>query len=175
MIKCDIMYDEETVEKIFNKFCIDKFIVIDIDDINIIDDDIDIDVNINMCYFKIIHLNLVKLLNKLASQLIFVNHGKLYNSHLLFFELNSSNNELWYGDLVSIEYTPCSQKYIDHYNQQNFIGKLLYLDVNPENNVIVNGFLYDEVNNIIRSIKTEGCHYMGMDDSYIFFIKKISK
>ena len=73
------------------------------------------------------------------------------------------------GDVVNITYIPQSQKYIEYYEQENFCGKIIFIDAENDNM-----FLLANINGIdtVKSLERESCHYLGMARGYSFSIKK---
>ena len=76
------------------------------------------------------------------------------------------------GDVICVKYTPCSQKYIDYYDEQDVKGKVFFVDI-ENNDVLVYRDMtcYDENNNIsihtyVKSMKRLGCGYFGTKDYY---------
>jgi hypothetical protein len=76
------------------------------------------------------------------------------------------------GDMVSVSYTPASQRYIDYYNDQAFAGTVFFVDRNRNNFLMLStnvGKVVDyemQIEYDIRSFKRIGCHYFGMADCY---------
>jgi len=78
-------------------------------------------------------------------------------------------NGVTIGDIINITYIPQSQKYIEYYEQENFSGKVIFIDV-----VNDNMFLLAKINGVdtVKSLERESCHYLGMARGYSFNINK---
>lgn len=74
------------------------------------------------------------------------------------------------GDIVKVTYTPESQKYIDYYQEQSFLGRIIFIDDKCENAffIVINS---DTKNTVVKSLEREGCHYFGMSPGYSYFIE----
>ena len=78
------------------------------------------------------------------------------------------------GDIISLEFMPYSQKYIDFYDQ-NIGGKVFFIDVKNDN-----AFMYYDTYRkskkkhirTICSIERDWCSYFGDSRGYAFFIYK---
>ena len=81
---------------------------------------------------------------------------------------NMFNTHL-YGSELKLTYYPLSQRYVDYYDEQTFIGTLFYGDEQSDNAI-----LYYEHNNVVyvKSLERDGCHYMGMARGYEYFINE---
>lgn len=76
------------------------------------------------------------------------------------------------GDLVKVSYSPDSQKYIDHYDERGFTGRIIFVDAESDNMFFV--CKTDDSNKIIiRSLEVEGCHYFGTCRSYVYHIDPV--
>jgi hypothetical protein len=75
------------------------------------------------------------------------------------------------GDDVTITYIPASQKNIDYYDQQTFSGKIIFIDNECQDMIIVNT---DHGECTIKSLVREGCHFLGMSQGYYHYIKKLN-
>lgn len=123
--------------------------------------------SLNLEYNDDIYVNDdITLLNKFKEILYSVNlPSQLKNKE----EHQYSNIEkLVVGDHITVEYMPCSQRYIDNYPP--CCGILLYVDVDNYDGVI---FTCDsEGNDLYQSFILPGCHYFGMDLGYYMFFRK---
>lgn len=78
------------------------------------------------------------------------------------------------GDDVRVSYCPASQRYIDHYEEQGFVGKIVFIDRETDNMFflcISDDKSKEEI--LIRSLETDGCHFFGMSRGYDYFLEKI--
>lgn len=85
--------------------------------------------------------------------------------------INSFDKEYRIGDIVKITYYPESQRYIEYYQDQSFIGRIIFIDDKNDNAffVVVDD---DNKNNVtVKSLEREGCHYLGMSRGYSYFIE----
>lgn len=86
-----------------------------------------------------------------------------------------SLDDLHVGDLVSICYFPMSQKYIDYYNKQSLKkGMILYIDSDNDDAIVLESKKINKstVENTIKSLSREGCHFMGMCRGYDYFVHR---
>lgn len=81
----------------------------------------------------------------------------------------SGDQQYAVGDLITISYSPSSQRYIDYYDAQTFQGYIFFVDRMTDNM-----FLFNRVGNkiITHSMEREGCHYLGMDRGYTTHISR---
>lgn len=79
-----------------------------------------------------------------------------------------SNGEQYaVGEMISLSYSPSSQRYIDHYNEQTFNGYIFFVDT-PNDTM----FLFNRSADLIftHSLERDGCHYFGMCRGYTIHI-----
>lgn len=74
------------------------------------------------------------------------------------------------GDKVKVTFIPASQKYIDFYDKEAFVGEIIFIDEENDNCFFV---VRNSNEIIIKSLEREGCHYFGMTRGYYYSIKKI--
>jgi hypothetical protein len=80
-------------------------------------------------------------------------------------------NGIKIGDIINVSYIPSSQKYIDHYKQQDIVnGSVLFVDA--ENNDAIVVIKYGDIVKF-QSLVREGCHYLGMSNGYDCLIDKV--
>ena len=83
-------------------------------------------------------------------------------------------NDVQIGDFISVEYFPYSQKYLEHYNEQNVIGKVFFIDYANHDMLLV----YDKIckngsiKRTIGSFNRWGCSYFGDTKGYSSSISK---
>lgn len=76
------------------------------------------------------------------------------------------------NDVIHVKYIPCSQKYIDYYDQQDIKGRVVYIDKENDDAILYHDIsVFDvdtnekTIHTYIMSIKRQGCGYYG-DDCY---------
>jgi len=82
-----------------------------------------------------------------------------------------SNGEQYVvGELISVSYSPSSQRHIEYYDEQAFTGYIFFADT-PNDTM----FLFNRSADMIlsHSLEREGCHYFGMCRSYTTHIHRI--
>lgn len=78
------------------------------------------------------------------------------------------------GDDIDVSYIPCSQKFIDHYNEKSFTGRVFYVDHSKCGIALV---YYDEIvdgkiTRYVKSVETEYCSYFGDTRGYDIIIDR---
>ena len=80
--------------------------------------------------------------------------------------------DLQVGDVISVAYTPCSQKYLDYYDEQNVKGKVFFIDVENDDALVYRDESCHDaasdticIHTYIKSIRRLGCGYYG-DKAY---------
>lgn len=112
--------------------------------------------------------------DKLKSALIEIVEQQLFDNK----NKNKDDNEKLFGfydigDNVKVSYCPCSQKYIDYYDEQSFTGRIIFIDSKNDNMFFsVNDSVTSE-KITIKSLEREGCHFMGMTRGYDYSIEHI--
>jgi hypothetical protein len=88
----------------------------------------------------------------------------------------TSISELKVGDIVKLQFTPNSQKYIEYYEEQNVMGRVFFIDVENDDALIY----YDKTNEngeqvrVILSFNRPYCSYFGTARGYNHSILKIT-
>lgn len=82
------------------------------------------------------------------------------------------DTKISHDDMVLCEYSPNSQRYIEQYDQEKFVGKVFYADYANHNYLMYR--IDDDGTLIIRSLEVEGCHFMGLARGYFADISKLS-
>lgn len=98
--------------------------------------------------------------DKLWDSIIVIDDPKEKQSHVL-------------GDVVKVSYCPASQRYISHYEERGFTGRILFIDHESDNMFFLQIDDSTEKPIEIRSLETDGCHFFGMCRSYDYFIEKV--
>jgi hypothetical protein len=83
------------------------------------------------------------------------------------------NGKYKLGTVVSISYWPASQRYIEHYEQQAFAGRVIFVDNDNDNMLLLVCNGDDQLDNgtwIIKSLERAGCHYFGISRGYEYII-----
>lgn len=110
---------------------------------------------------------------------------------------NESLYDVKINDIISINYYPLSQKYIDYYNEQSITGKVIFIDKDNDNLFVLESTskevnhlgndnkdssyitsldkLDNDTKYIFKSLEREGCSYLGTSRGYDFTINKIDK
>jgi len=73
------------------------------------------------------------------------------------------------GDLVTVSYSPLSQRYTEYYDEQTFKGYIFFVD-NENDTMFLFNILSDGI--ATHSLERDGCHYMGMSRGYTHYIHK---
>jgi len=139
----DIVYENSTAKK-----CIDQY-----------DDLIS-------CTSKNIHKNLVSTLTRVADFKLWANDTYLFPNMCGITYIDTT---YMIGDIVKVSYIPCSQKYLDYYDNQSFTGTIIFIDADKEN-----AFFLIEGSNEIKSLKPNDCHFLGTTPGYDYIIEPVS-
>jgi len=75
------------------------------------------------------------------------------------------------GDIVTVIYTPYSQKHIDFYEEQHIRGIIVYIDNENDDAIIIKRNKSDGMY-IVQSLKRLFCSYYGNTKGYDYFIAK---
>jgi len=73
------------------------------------------------------------------------------------------------GDLVTVCYSPLSQRYTEYYDEQTFKGYIFFVD-NHNDTMFLFNIMPDGL--ATHSLERDGCHYMGMSRGYTYYIGK---
>jgi hypothetical protein len=77
-----------------------------------------------------------------------------------------SMDELKIGHEVYVQYMPMSQKYIDYYDEQNVCGKVIFIDVENDDALLIFDSGGEHVTRRIMSINRDYCSYYGDSRGY---------
>ena len=88
----------------------------------------------------------------------------------------TSIKEVKLGDIVIVHYTPYSQKYLDHYNEQDVRGKIVYIDIENDDLIVYRDEKtgYNTYTRIVKSLNRDYCSYFGDTRGYDYFIQKVN-
>ena len=84
-------------------------------------------------------------------------------------------NDIHVGDIISVNYTPSSQRYIEYYDDLNITkGIVLFIDIENDNAIILIETKRRNSSNTwtIKSLTREGCHFFGMSRCYEYSITR---
>jgi len=97
---------------------------------------------------------------------LFPNITKYY--HRTSFEQTKdvSIDELRIGHEVCVRYMPMSQKYIDYYDEQNICGKVIFIDTENDDALLILDTDDEHRTRKIMSINREYCSYYGISRGY---------
>lgn len=81
-------------------------------------------------------------------------------------------DEININDTIYVSYLPCSQKYLDYY--ENTIGKVFYFNKKLQNGLVYYDTVADDKPiRYVKSIQKEYCSYYGDTPGYCLCIKKL--
>jgi hypothetical protein len=147
----DIIYNHATASALINKY----------DNLDLeqhIEDEENIDRKLRAVLKRVVEQDLWKLYCKPPYD------SHKYNKNYI----NCFDEKFFIGDIVKVSYIPESQKYIDYYQEQAFVGRIIFVDNENDNAFFVT---MDEPHTItIKSLLREGCHYFGMTLGYSYHI-----
>jgi len=118
------------------------------------------------CTSKNIHKNLVSTLTRVADFKLWANDTYLFPNMCGITYIDTT---YMIGDIVKVSYIPCSQKYLDYYDNQSFTGTIIFIDADKEN-----AFFLIEGSNEIKSLKRNDCHFLGTTPGYDYIIEPVS-
>ena len=84
-------------------------------------------------------------------------------------------NDIHVGDIIDVDYTPLSQRYIEHYDDQKITkGLVLFIDNETDNAIILDETRLSNniIINTVKSLAREGCHFLGMSRCYTYSITR---
>ena len=130
---------------------------------NITKSDYDLDPDYDLNYEKLKSLIKTVVENKLWDNVITSDGSAEKMSHQI-------------GDDVKVSYYPASQRYVEHYEEQGFAGKIIFIDQETDNMFFIQ-VSDDQANEsiCIRSLETNGCHFFGMCRGFDYCINKQDK
>lgn len=83
-----------------------------------------------------------------------------------------SLNKIEIGDIVLVKYSPYSQSYIDEYDNQKFIGRVFYIDIENDDALL---YFDCEGKRTIKSLERDHCSYYGESRGYDYTLFKMNE
>jgi hypothetical protein len=171
-IKCFEKSSDECDKKIYDKIY-DRHDNNNIDDNDDDDDDDDVDDDVS---------DDVDVIESILTKVIEKKLWKMNDDKSNDFYDRDNINGFSKGDRVKVTYIPSSQKYIDFYQKENFVGEIIFVDSENDNAFFLvhkPKHLEEDTNSdtiiVVKSLERVGSHYLGMTRGYYYWMEDAKK